>query len=216
MKNFVIAIDGQSASGKGTLATRISQHFRCKYLPTGNLYRLVAYKVYQNNLNPKSLEDPKILDELLVNFDLFLLYSDKLNNENIALIASKISQNQELRKRLNQIQFDWVKNNKVAILEGRDIGTVICPKADVKFYLKAHPEERAKRRMIQYQRQGSMGYTQNEILADIRERDYQDSHRENSPLKPADDSHVIDTTKLSSDQVYEEAMRIILKKYNSK
>lgn len=213
MKDFVIAIDGKSASGKGTLAKKLAKYFKCKFLPTGNLYRLVALKLLEQNIDIVNfVKNKKEITTIVKSLDFSLLYSDKLNNTRIAEIASQIAREELIRKELNKIQFAWIKNNKVAILEGRDIGTVICPQAEVKLYLTASAEARAKRRMLQYQDEGKTDQTYQQILANLIARDLQDERRKNSPLRMAEDAVLIDSSNITSEVVYAQAMKIIKEK----
>lgn len=211
MKKFVIAIDGESASGKGTLAGKLAKHLHCDYLPTGNLYRLVAAKLIESVLEPET-EREKV-QELIDNLDLSLIYSKKLNREDIAKMASQIAKLSWIREELNKIQYKWIKEHKISILEGRDIGTVICPNAEVKLYLTASNEARARRRLMQYRcTDKKQNITYEEILYDLEVRDQQDSTRINAPLKKAEDAVLIDSSHLTINEVFEQAIAIISKR----
>ncbi len=207
MSNFIIAIDGVSASGKGTLAKLLANHFGCKYLSTGNLYRLVARDVISQNIDISSID--KII-EVGQNINLDDLESD-LSDGEIANVASKVAQISSLRKILNIIQRNWVKGHKIAIIEGRDIGTVIFPDADVKLFMTASLDARAKRRYTELQKKSNQ-VVYEEVYEDLRARDQRDQSREISPLVQADDAFVIDSTNMSIEDVLENALSFIRNK----
>ncbi len=214
--SFVIAIDGLSASGKGTLGANLANYYGCKYLPTGNLYRLLALRIINHKMPLDELESSKEqIQDLLNTANYNLLYTDKLNRLEIADVASKIAKLDFIREMLNEIQYSWIENNKIAILEGRDIGTVICPKADVKIYMTASDDARAKRRFAQLQEQGKENISLEEIVHELRQRDKRDLERKNSPLKKAADAYVINSSYLTSDEVFQKAVQIINKKIKS-
>lgn len=202
MNNFVIAIDGLSAAGKGTLAKALAQHFCCSYLPTGNLYRLVA---------KKALGSSKDLIEIARNIDLEELDDTSLSSSEIATKASEIAQNSEIRAILNQIQKNWITKQNIAIIEGRDIGTTICPDANVKLFLTANIEARAKRRYIELQNNENHAMLR-DVMAQLSARDQRDSTRASSPLKKADDAVEIDSSNLNASEVFHIALSIIEKK----
>jgi cytidylate kinase len=205
--NFVIAIDGFSASGKGTLAKLLANHFGCKYLSTGNLYRLVARDVISQNVD---IDDSDRVVEIAKNINLDDLESD-LSDSAIANVASKVAQKPSLRKVLSAIQRNWVDGQKIAIIEGRDIGTVICPDANIKLFMTASLDARAKRRYTELQKKMSQ-ITYEEVYDDLRARDQRDQSREISPLVQAEDAFVLDSTNMSIDNVLESALSIVRNK----
>jgi cytidylate kinase len=209
--NFVIAIDGFSASGKGTLAKLLANYFGCKYLSTGNLYRLVAKEVINQNV---SIDDVNMVVKIAENINLDDLELD-LSDNIIANVASKVAQNLSLRKTLSIIQKSWVDSQEIAIIEGRDIGTVICPDADVKLFMTASIDARAHRRYIELQKKISQ-ITYEDVYNDLRARDQRDQSREISPLIQAEDAFVLDSTNMSIDNVLESALSIIRNKLTIK
>lgn len=197
-KNFIIAIDGCSAVGKGTLAQKLAKFFHCDFLPTGNLYRLLAKTALEASLN---LEDTYAVSKLVPSLDLASLNILVLSDPAIAKAASLIATEPKIREELNQIQRNWVAKQKVAIIEGRDIGSKICPDANIKFFLTASVEARALRRFRELQSLGK-----DVILSGVEEqlveRDRRDSERSASPLIKAEDAIEVDTTNMSADEVF--------------
>lgn len=195
---MIIAIDGPTASGKGTVAKKIAHHLNLAYLDTGLLYRTVAFSV-QDSQN-------KILDaiEASKNIDLSLLENPQLRLETIGEIASSIAKIPEVRKNLLDFQKNFVQQsfpNKAGyILDGRDIGTVVCPQADHKFFITASLEIRAQRRFQEMQQHNTT--TSLEIILEkIKHRDMQDIQRKVAPLKVAPNAHYIDTSHQTIDDV---------------
>lgn len=209
--NFVIAIDGFSASGKGTIAKLLANYFGCKYLSTGNLYRLVAKEVINQKV---SIDDVTRVVKIAENINLDDLELD-LSDSIIANVASKVAQNLSLRKTLSIIQKNWVNSQEIAIIEGRDIGTVICPDADVKLFMTASIDARAHRRYIELQKKITQ-ITYEDVYNDLRARDQRDQSREISPLIQAEDAFVLDSTNMSIDNVLESALSIIRNKLTIK
>ncbi len=202
---MMIAIDGPAASGKGTLANRIAAHFGYHVLDTGLLYRAVARDIERagfrlidrwaalaaaRNLNPATLDDPALRG---------VPAGDK---------ASVIAKIPEVRAALLQYQRNFARRPPGAVLDGRDIGTVVCPDADIKIYVTAAPEERARRRHLEHLARGETA-TYDDLLADIRSRDARDSSRAVAPLTAAPDAFQLDTTTLDADAVFKAAMRIV-------
>ncbi len=208
---FIIAIDGVSASGKGTLAKLLADNFGCKYLSTGNLYRLVARDTINQNVNTDNID--KIV-KIAQNINLDDLNHD-LSDGLIANVASKVAQIPSLRKVLNVVQRNWVIGHKIAIIEGRDIGTVICPDADVKIFMTASLDARAKRRYEELQKK-SKDVVYEEVYEDLRVRDQRDQSREISPLVQADDAFVIDSTDMTIDDVLKKSLSFIRNKLTTK
>jgi CMP/dCMP kinase len=202
---MIIAIDGPAASGKGTLGKRLAAHYGLRHLDTGLIYRAVAKAVLDNGQKPddaaaataaaKSL-DPSDFDE------------GALKAHSISEAASIVSAIRSVREALLAFQRDFASRPPGAVLDGRDIGTVICPDADVKIFVTATPEVRARRRAAEYKAQGrSVGEA--EVLADIRNRDHRDQSRAIAPLKQAPDAHLLDTTHLDIDAAIRAAIDIV-------
>lgn len=204
--NKIVAIDGPTASGKGTLAKKIASHFSLPYLNTGGLYRSVALYLYKNNRVDFTDENEVI--NILDKVDFSDLENEELYTENIGFIASKVAPIQEVRKFLFDFQRNFALQPSGAVLDGRDIGTVICPEARFKFYVTASVEERARRRFKEMQSKGK-DTTYETILQQLVDRDKQDSQRKNSPLKMAEDAIEIDTTNLNKDEAFGEVLKYI-------
>lgn len=195
--SIVVAIDGPTASGKGTVAKNLAQKLNLPYLNTGGLYRAVALYLIKNNIDYNDLDSVlKILD----NVDFSNLDDPELYVENVGFIASHVAKIQEVRDFLLKFQKDFAK--KGGVLDGRDIGTVICPDAEYKFFLTATVEERANRRykeMISKNQNASY----EEILEKLKARDKNDMERKNAPLLKADDAIEIDTTNMTKEEVFD-------------
>ena len=210
---LIIAIDGPAASGKGTLARNIAARFDFAYLDTGGLYRAVAHQVLAMGLDARRSEDAAMaVDALLDKLNPVLLASPQLRTEDVSQNASIVAAHPYVREKLLAYQRDFAQkggqNGKGAVLDGRDIGTVICPLADVKLFITASPEVRARRRADELLAKGGAA-TYEEILFDIKKRDERDMSRKTAPLKPASDAFVIDTSQLSARDVLAEALNII-------
>lgn len=209
-KPFIIAIDGPAASGKGSLAKRLAQHFGYDFLDTGALYRRVALKVIQKNVDPSDIEGV-IACAAELEQELSKTYDDSaLRNDKVGSTASKIAQIQEVRDQLLDFQRNFAKKaEKGAVLDGRDIGTVICPDADIKLFVTASVEKRAERREKELHSRG-IEVTKPQVLAEMQERDERDSVRLDDHLKPDNNAIVIDTSNMSPDEVFEESLKIIM------
>ena len=205
---MLIAVDGPAAAGKGTLSRRLAEHFNLARLDTGLIYRTVAKKV----LETKDPENNKIAIEIAQFLSLNDLDTNGLRDEAIGTAASKISVIPEVRKILLNFQRNFAKNppnGKVgAILDGRDIGTVVCPKAEFKLFITASSKIRAERRFKELQDRGKEAI-RSAILRDIIDRDERDSIRSVSPLLPARDAQILDTSKLDPDAVFNLALDFI-------
>ena len=198
----VIAIDGTFASGKGTLGKGLAAHYGLAYLDTGKLYRAVAKRVLDAGGDVENSEDGKRAASSISADDL----SDPiLKSGPIGAAASKVSVHPEVRAALFEFQRDFAA--KGGILDGRDIGTVICPDADVKLYVTATQQERAKRRHQELSGYGE-ALSIDDVLAQLIERDTRDMTRAAAPLKPAEDAHLLDTTGLSIAEVLAAAIEI--------
>ena len=202
-----IAIDGPSGSGKSSVAKAVAKRLGLLHLDTGGMYRTLGYKVIKDGLNLENIEEVlKNLDLKIVNKKFFLDgedVSEKIRSNEVSKIASKVSSIKSVREYMVNLQREISSNNDV-ILDGRDIGTVVFPNAEVKIYLTASPEVRANRRYLE---DGSLSYEK--ILEDILKRDYDDSHREHSPLKVAEGAKIIDTDNLNFEEVVEKIIGVI-------
>jgi cytidylate kinase len=189
---MIIAVDGPTASGKGTLAKALAAHFGLPFLDTGLLYRAVGRQVQLHQGNPDTAADALagcgFLDSLLDD--------PVLRSEEVGGLASRVSIHPMVRAALNKRQVDFANQSGGAVLDGRDIGTVIAPHADVKLFITAPAEVRAQRRHAEMQRQG-MDVAFADIFADIQARDARDMARADAPLKPADDALLLDTGDLT-------------------
>ena len=196
--DLIIAIDGTAASGKGTVSKKIAQKYSIPHLDTGLLYRLVGYKVLQG-VDPVSAASQLHADELNV-LDLKTL--------RVSNAASEVAKNPSVRAHLLAFQRDFASKPGGAVLDGRDIGTVICPNADIKFFITASPDIRAHRR---YKELLGLGYSISfeNVLREIQERDERDSNRKQSPMVPALDAMKIDTSDMTINEVYESVSKII-------
>lgn len=197
-RRVVIAIDGPAASGKGTLARRLSRHLNLPYLDTGTLYRAVGLRLIAAGKDPHQLDDALSEAKAINKHD---LADPALRQEKVGQAASIISAMPEVRQVLLDYQRDFAAAREGAILDGRDIGTVVCPKADIKIYMTASDETRARRRHEQLQGEG-FEVVYDSVLKGLRERDARDSQRDSAPLKPAEDAIIIDTTDMSIDEVF--------------
>ena len=200
---MIVAIDGTFASGKGTLAKQLAAHYNLPYLDTGKLYRAVACLVMQAGIEPN---DAKAAAALSADITPDLLADHILKSGDVAVMASKVAVHPEVRAALLTYQRNFAKDG--AVMDGRDIGTVICPDAQAKLYVDAKPEERARRRHAELQSYGE-DITFDTVLAQLNERDHRDMNRAEAPLKAADDAHLLDTTELSIEGVFEAAVTII-------
>ena len=206
---MIIAIDGPAAAGKGTLAKRLGAHYGLALLDTGLLYRAVGYKVLALGKDPEDADSATAVAEALVPDD---LESPNLRNDEVAQAASKVSAVPGVRAALLDFQQDFAHNPpggaKGAILDGRDIGTVVCPDADAKLFITASTEVRAERRFKELlERDDTVIYAR--VLEDMKERDARDSGRGVAPLVPAQDALQLDTSTLDADAVYAKAVEFV-------
>ena len=214
----VITIDGPSASGKGALALRIANDFGFKILDSGALYRLYAY-FFKMNFSPVEIINQIKMNIIFNNHKnrLSIIYeeddiSSELRSEAIAKLASELSSKKEVRDTLFNIQRNFYDGD-VLVADGRDMGTVVFKDAKLKIFLTASPEERAKRRYLELQNRGQE-VNMPALIADIKKRDFKDSSREISPLIPAEDSVMIDSSEMSLDEVFSFTESIIRKEFN--
>ena len=206
---FIVAIDGTAASGKGTLAKKTANHFGFKYLDTGILYRVVAYYLKSAQIHSEiSKQNVQDSLRLLINKDFQLSH---LRNEEISLKASIISKNKIVRDNLLAYQREFAMQEGGTVLDGRDIGTVVCPNADIKIFVDADIEIRAKRRYDQYLKKNS-NLNLSDIIDDLTKRDYIDKNRQLSPLVSAKDAYLLDTSNITSDDGLKKIIQIISRK----
>lgn len=203
----VIAVDGTAASGKGTLAKRLAKELGFAYLDTGKLYRYVGARLIARGIEPTDeAEAIAVAQGLNATLKPEDLQNPDLGKDEIGQAASKVAAITGVRTALLDYQQNFAKNPPEcasgAILDGRDIGTVICPDADLKLYIDANVEIRAQRRFKELQSKG-ISVTYDAVLADMLERDKRDSSRATAPMKPADDAIVLDTSTMSADDVFD-------------
>jgi cytidylate kinase len=201
----IIAIDGPAASGKGTLAKKLAAHYGLRHLDTGLLYRAVAQALIAAG---EPLDDPDKAGAAARALDPKRFDEALLKGHAAGEAASLVSVIPQVREALVDLQRDFAAPPPGAVLDGRDIGTVICPQAEVKIFVTASPEARANRR---FREAAATGQSVNEtdILADIRRRDERDATRAVAPLKPAADAHLLDTTSLDIDAAFRAAVAIV-------
>ena len=218
-KTYSIAIDGPAGAGKSTMAKRLAKELGYQYVDTGAIYRTVAYFLDLWGVSPKDIDGvSRYIDELTIGIE----YDEEgtqhmimngmdvtadIRTQEISQKASLVSAHAIVREMLLDMQRDVAKEYNV-IMDGRDIGTVVLPKANVKFFLTASAEVRAKRRTEELQAKGQKA-NYNQILKEIQQRDYQDTHREVAPLKLARDSVKLDTSDMTIDEVVAEMKRIV-------
>jgi cytidylate kinase len=207
----IIAVDGPAASGKGTIARAIAEHFGLPHMDTGLLYRTVALNLWRWGGNPANE-----FEALRACGDLGFDHSDpELRSEAVSEIASRISTYAPVRTALLERQRKFASQEGGAVLDGRDIGTIIAPDADVKLFVTASAEVRAERRQKELEARGvSAGYA--DVLADIRARDERDSTRSVAPLKPSSDAIVLDTTNLDVAEAIAQAVHLTKGRLGSK
>ena len=198
MSNIVIAIDGPAASGKGTISKAISEKLKFNYLDTGKLYRAIGAKYLEGY--PPIAAAQSLDGKDLEKYD--------LQKQEIAQAASEIALIPEVRAALLEFQRNFSQKMPGAVLDGRDIGTIICPGADYKFFVDAAIEVRAGRRAKELREKGDPSIY-SRVLHDMKERDLRDRTRKVAPLAPAADASVINTTNLNADAAFAEAMSII-------
>ena len=202
---MIIAIDGPAASGKGTIGKRVAAQYRLAYLDTGSLYRAVARDTMATGADPAdacaALASAKTLDPST-------LGDPKLRGPGLGEAASLVAKHGEVREALLAYQRNFARAPSGAVLDGRDIGTVICPDADVKLFVTATPEERARRRYLEL-KQAGIAISEAEVLADIKRRDERDKNRAAAPLRKAPDAYLLDTTNLDIDAAFKAAIDLI-------
>ena len=211
-RGFVITVDGPSAAGKGTLARRLAQHFGYDFLDTGALYRGVGLAVLRQGLDPA---DQKVATAAAKALTPEILGDPAIRAESTSTAASKVAAIPSVRAAILNWQRDFARNaardSGGAVLDGRDIGTVVCPDADAKLFITASVQARADRRVKELQARGETAIYAR-VLQDMQERDARDQGRSISPTKPATDALIIDTSDLTADQVFERALAFIASK----
>lgn len=224
--HIAIAIDGPSGAGKSSLARRAAAHFGFIYVDTGAIYRCVGLAAHRKGIDTK---DPAAVEEILPSLDIRMVYNEAgeqrmyLGEEDvssdirlpeISICASNVSAHPVVRAFLLEMQRKMARENDV-IMDGRDIGTVVLPDAELKIYLTASAEERARRRMLELIDKG-VETNFDEVLKDIELRDYQDTHRAEAPLRRAEDAVLLDTTEIDFDESFLALCRIIEERLGQK
>ncbi|HEY6335537.1 MAG TPA: (d)CMP kinase [Alphaproteobacteria bacterium] len=217
---MIVAVDGPAASGKGTLAQRIAMRFDLAFLDTGLLYRAVGHKVLTAGGNSSARETAVAAARGLKLSELDdPALQEALRSDEVGKAASQVAALAEVRAALLDLQRRFAHHppgrKKGAVLDGRDIGTIICPDADVKIYVTASPEVRAERRHKELIARG-VASIYARVLEDLKERDARDSARAAAPLKPASDAYVLDTSALDADQAFDVAVNHILTRIGSR
>ena len=222
MKNISIAIDGPSGAGKSTLARAIAAELGCLYVDTGAIYRTIGYYALTHGIDPK---DGAAVTNSLPDIQVELTYGEDglqhmlLNGQDVtkeirlpevSLCASAVSAHPEVRTFLLDMQRQLARTNSV-IMDGRDIGTVVLPEADVKVYLTASAQARARRRCAELEQRGTPEPFE-KVLGEIEERDWNDTHRDVAPLRQAEDAVLLDTTELSFQESKTALLHIIRKR----
>jgi cytidylate kinase len=205
---MIVAIDGPAASGKGTLAKRIAAHFGLHHLDTGLLYRAVARDVQRLGA---ALDDAERAAAAARALDPAELDDPDLRKPGAGEAASIVARIPQVRAALLEFQRSFARRPPGAVLDGRDIGTAVCPDADVKIYVTATPEVRAERRYLEMQGRGEAA-TYGGVLADIRRRDQRDASRDTAPMRSADDAFLLDTSNLDIEAAFDTAVGVILRK----
>jgi len=204
-KQFTIAIDGPAAAGKGTLSRRIAETYGFHHLDTGLTYRATAKALLDAGL---TLDDEAVAEKMAREVELAGLDRDILSKHEIGEAASKIAIMPAVRRALAEAQRRFSEKAPGTVLDGRDIGTVVCPAAPVKLYVTASPEVRAKRRYDEIRGKGGIADF-DAIFDDVKRRDERDMGRADSPLKPAEDAHLLDTSEMSIEAAFQAAKSII-------
>ena len=223
MKYYSVAVDGPAGAGKSTIAKRLASELGYHYVDTGAIYRTLAYFFELVGISPKDIDGiTRLIDEAVIEIEydpddgsqhMFLNesdVSDEIRTPEISKAASQIAGHKIVRERLLDMQRDLAKKYNV-IMDGRDIGSVVLPKADVKIFLTASPEVRAKRRFEELQAKGVKD-SYEKVLKEIIQRDYDDSHRPVAPLKQTKSHVLVDSSELTIDEVVETMRKIVLEK----
>ena len=202
---MIIAIDGPAASGKGTLARRLAQHYGYRHLDTGVIYRAVAHALLKRGAD---LQDERLAVKAAMELDPEALGNPALKSHDVGSAASVVSAIPAVREVLLDFQRQFAANPPGAVLDGRDIGTVICPNAEVKIFVVADPRVRAHRRALEAKARGEEA-DEAKILEDIIQRDERDQNRASAPLKQAEDAYLLDNTNLDIEAGVRAAIDIV-------
>jgi cytidylate kinase len=202
---MIVAVDGPAAAGKGTLARALARHYNFHFLDTGSLYRMVGLAVLSQGQDPR---DAEIAAAAAKSLRPDLMHEQDLRNEKVAAAASIVAANLAVREALLGFQRAFARRAPGAVLDGRDIGTVVCPDAEAKIFVTASPEVRARRRHAELAERGDhMAFES--VLADIRGRDERDRNRIHAPLVPANDAYVLETSAMTRDEALTAAIRFV-------
>ena len=202
---MIIALDGTTSSGKGTLAKRLAAHYHLPHLDTGLLYRAVAKSALNKGID---FADERECALLAAHIDLAEFDERELRSASVGAAASVVASLGAVRRALFELQRKFAQQKGGAVLDGRDIGTVIAPDADVKLWVDASVEERARRRFKELSAMGD-AVTEHGVLLQLEERDKRDSQRKDAPMKPADDAVWIDMTRMTPDECLAKAIEIV-------
>ncbi len=202
---MIIAIDGPSASGKGTLAKKLAEHYQLAYLDTGLLYRKVAFDVIEAGEDPANIE---AAEKAALGLDMSNVEESRLRTPQIAEAASIVAAEPRVRAAILQFQRNFAKNPRGAVLDGRDIGSFVCPDADIKLFVSASAQVRAKRRFLELVAAGYTGSLE-DVLDDIEARDARDRNRQTAPLKQVEDAYLLDTSNLDIETAFRTAVEWI-------
>ena len=209
---MIIAIDGPAASGKGTLAKRLARHFGLPHLDTGLLYRAVGRAMLDRGFD---LDDADTAAEIAERLEVADLDEERLRGREAGEAASVVAAHPKVRKALLDLQRRFAHQKGGAVLDGRDVGTVIAPGADAKIFVTADFAVRARRRHLELGRRGGAPSLE-AVEADIRKRDARDAGRADAPLRPASDAQLLDTTALDADGAFEAALAIVTRRFAEK
>ncbi|MCR9266055.1 MAG: (d)CMP kinase [Alphaproteobacteria bacterium] len=205
---MIIAVDGPLASGKGTIARALAARFGLPHLDTGTLYRATGLAVMDTRTDPADVE---ACAKLARNLNINRIDADRIRTAEAGAMASKVASIPQVREALFELQRSFANQPGGAILDGRDIGTVICPDAEVKLYVTADAETRARRRWEELRARGEM-LSYDDMLAQTLERDRRDAGRADAPMRAAEDATLLDTSSLSIDAAVAQAIRIVEKR----
>ena len=207
MAHFIVAIDGPAGAGKGTMARRLADHFHLNLLDTGLTYRAVAHRMLVYGL---PLDNVSAAETAARQVNLAEMDRDVLSQHAVGEAASQVAVIPSVRRTLVEKQREFARTPPGAVLDGRDIGTVVCPDADVKLYVTATAEVRARRRLAEIEARGGAAEF-GQILADIEKRDARDTGRADSPLRPAQDAHLLDTSEMDIETAFQAARTLVEK-----